>query len=445
MSAANPRPDSQAEFRSAHAIRDAVPTRAHAEMLFGMVVDMLGDAAWVETWNGEQSRTLFRRDAPGSNWIVPWPLLSVSRGGREGPSPILTVVPGVYEEPPSRPGPVPKIRGLGPGSLTVHDGPESVTICYGGDGRWFECSVSRAAQEAFASVVAALAAKTASPTETVASFLAALDVGRHGPGRVHLPIALPHGAQGVWNCGLFAIRDALFEDRVPAGARWIAADGWTGRAIAFGPTRDAAIHAWRSEVARVRPFPEKPKEPPGPLPEPSVEQHFDGESLSMHATLRGPSSDVPWVDPTLANSPAVVFQVPDAPDNRPSFGVYTRLIDAFANFRLALIRREKRGFTLVGDALFGQDLRELDSRLDAADREWDARAATFPKIERPPGFPEPPPSDCSVRTYRLIDERTRTPARASVSSAGRRRGFDAKSLDAGQLRWQVMQMRRDHS
>ncbi len=348
MSSAARGPSANEEFRSTHAIRDAIPTRAHAEMLFAMVVDLLGDEAWVETWNGETTRTLFRRESPGSNWIVPWPLLSVTRGGREGPPPILTAVPGVYEEPKQRPGPAPKIRGLGPGQVTLHDGPQHVNVCYGGDGRWFECSVSSPPQEALAGVVPALAAKTASPTEIVASFMAALDLGRHGPGRIRAPVALPHGVQAVWNCGLFAIRDALFEDRAPAGACWVAADGWTGRAIAFGATRDEAMDAWRTTVVRGRPFPETPKPPEEPLPEPSVDQSFDGESFAVHVTMRGPSSDVPWVETTLETSPAAAFQLPDAPDNPPGFGAYTRLVDAYGNLRLALIRREPRGFTLVG-------------------------------------------------------------------------------------------------
>jgi len=434
-------PKDQEEFRSTHAIRDAVPTRAHAEMLFGMVADILGEAAWVETWNGETTRTLYRRETPGSKWIVPWPLLSVTRGGREGPSPILTAVPGVYQEPPTRPGPAPKIRGLGPGSLTIHDGPQHVNVCYGGDGRWFECSVSSPPQEALAGVVAALAAKTASPPEIVASFVAALDLGRHGPGRVHLPVALPGGAQGVWNCGLFALRDALFEDRVPASAQWAAVDGWTGRAMAFGATRDAAVDAWRSTLARVRPFPERPKAPAEPLPEPSVEQSFDGESFSMHATLRGPSSDVPWIEPTLENSPVAVFSLPESPANPSPLGGWTRLVDGHGNLRPAAIRREREGFTVVGNGLFGIIGPDLEAKLDAADREWDAR--TFPTFERPPGFPEPPPTDTSVRTYRLVDDRTHAPVKPSVSSAGRRCGFDARMLDAEHVRRQVVRVRRD--
>ena len=99
------------EFRAVRAIRDAVPTRRHAEMLFDMVATILGPEAWVETWNDGASRTLYRRESEGSPHVVPWPTLSVSRGGREGPSPLPTAVPGVYEEPPRRPGPSPRNCG----------------------------------------------------------------------------------------------------------------------------------------------------------------------------------------------------------------------------------------------------------------------------------------------------------------------------------------------
>ncbi len=43
-------------FRSVWAIRDAIHTRVHAEMLFDLVENHLGDAAWVED--------VQRRDAP---------------------------------------------------------------------------------------------------------------------------------------------------------------------------------------------------------------------------------------------------------------------------------------------------------------------------------------------------------------------------------------------
>lgn len=441
-------PSGSDEFLAVRALRDAVPTRAHAEMLFGQVLDLLGDAAWVESANGEQARTLFLREAPGSPWIVPWPVMSIARGGREGPSPILTAVPGVYEEPEPRPGPAPRIRGLGPGQLTIRDGRHEVTLCYGADGRWFECSVTDA-RESLAGIVPALAAKSASPVELAAAFVAGLDPGRDGPARVHLPVPLPRGAQGVWRCALAAIRDALFRDQVPADGRWVAADGWTGRAVAFGATRDAAVAAWRDEVARVRPFPAPaPKiEIPDPPPEPHVEQEFDGTSFTIRGVLfgAGPKSDAPPVEPSVENSPVAVMPVRELPGTPPPFGGWVRTVDGRGDVRLALLRRERGGCTLVGEAVATQDLTDLDARLDAADRAWDAEHAAHPRphFDLPPGFPEPPPADTSVRTYRLADERTSAPLVAVCESAGRTAGYDALGLDGERVRCRVVRMRRD--
>ena len=329
-----PRPDGPEEFRAVHAVRDALPMRRHAEMLFEMVADLLGGEAWIETWNGETTRRLFRRESPGSPWFPPWPLLSVTRGGRTGPSPAMTGVPGVYEEPRPRPGPAPRLRDLGPGELDIHDGPHRVTVSYGGDGRWFECSRS-VSPEALAGAVPALAAKTGPPVEILAAFLAGLDVARHGPGRVHLPVALPGGLQGTWLCGLFAIREALFRGRVPRSARWVAADGWTGAALTWGGTREAALDAWRAEVERVRPFPPRPEEPAEPPPEPSMEQSFEGNRFHLRMTLRGPTSDVPWLEPTPENSPAALVPIGDLPGGPPALGAWTWLVGSFwtARFR----------------------------------------------------------------------------------------------------------------
>ena len=45
------------------AIRDAVPTRVHAEMLFDVVADLLGDRAWVESDRSVQLKLLTARQA----------------------------------------------------------------------------------------------------------------------------------------------------------------------------------------------------------------------------------------------------------------------------------------------------------------------------------------------------------------------------------------------
>jgi len=432
------RRDDQRGFRAVRAIRDAVPTRRHAEMLFDMVVDILGEESWIETANGGAIRTLFRREAAGSLHVVPWPLLSVSRGGRDGPSPLPTGVPGVFEEPPKRPGPAPRLRGLGPGELNVHDGPHRATVTYGGDGRWFETCRS-ASPEALSGVVPALAARTATPVELVADYVASLDPGRHGPGRVFLPVPLPGGARGAWNCGLFAIREALFDGGDPGASGFMAADGWTGRARACGATREAALSAWREEVARVRPFPVKPKPPPEPLPEPSVEHGVTEGGFYFRGTLRGPSSDVPRVEPEVENSPAAVLPVGGRPGVPAPVGIWTRLVGCYGTVVPVALRWEPEGFTLIGDRLLdGLDLLELEERLAAADRdapELPARPAELgPKI---------PLGSTRVRTYRFAAEVTGAPLDAPAVSTSWSRGFHARDLDADRLREAVVRMRAE--
>ncbi|MEK7466242.1 MAG: hypothetical protein AAB074_02405 [Planctomycetota bacterium] len=79
-------PEEAARFRIVHAIRDALPTRLHAEMLFEQVADLMGSAAWVERATSTRSARsgepgggsrlkLFRRDADAAERVAPWPLL----------------------------------------------------------------------------------------------------------------------------------------------------------------------------------------------------------------------------------------------------------------------------------------------------------------------------------------------------------------------------------
>ncbi len=226
---------------------------------------------------------------------------------------------GAPLEPPPRPGRVPKLRNLGPGEVVIHDGPQSATITYGDDGRWKE--VTRGGpKDTLWGVIAALAKKSANPVELVAEFIAGLDVAQHGPGRVHLPVRLPGGVQGVWNCGLFALREALFDGRVPGNARWAAADGCVGKAIAWGGSPEEAMAAWRTEVERTRPFPPEPETPPTPPPEESARTTSDpaAGTFGVSMTLRGPSSDVAMPEPSVANTPAVLIELGPATRLRPA-------------------------------------------------------------------------------------------------------------------------------
>jgi hypothetical protein len=286
--------------------------------------------------------------------------------------------------------------------------------------------------------------------EIVASFAAGLDVARHGPGRVHIPQPVPGGVRGVWHCGLFAIREALFRDRVPRAARWVAADGWTGAAVAWGSTRDAAVDAWKAEVARVRPFPEKPKPPAEPPPRAPLRKiepenpfgpkplfgHDEGEVFSIGGTIHGPVSDVPWVEPTLETTPAVLIPLGDLPSSKPSIGAWIWLVGSRGATVPAALRFEDGGFTLVGDRLLEVlDLDTLEKRLMTAN--WEAA----PRPELPPDFPYArPQTDSHLRTYRLVDEKTGKPVEAVVLGQSWSKGFRPIGLDGDNLRWSLVRL-----
>jgi len=424
------------EFAAVHAIRDTVPTRRHAEMLFDMVVEMLGDGSWVETWNDGAVRTLFRRVPARGPFVIPHPLLSVVRGGREGPSPLPTAIPGIYEAPPTRPGRAPRLRDLGPGRLEVHDGPHRAEVAYGGDGRWFE-TVRSASPTALCGVLPALEAGGASPVELLADFVASLDVRRHGPGRVFLPVPLPVGVRGAWNCGLLAIREALFAGGDAAKPGVMAADGWTGRALARGATQEAALDAWKSEVAKVRPFPKRPERPVEPLPESTIVQEVTDDGFRIEGTLRGPASDAPWVEPTVGNAPAAVLPIEAPPESPTPIGEWTLLAGGFGSVFPAAIAWEPEGFTMVGDRLLDRLCPgEWEERLAAADRDAPGR------LERPAGPTRDLPDNVTrVRTYRFADEETEALLDRPAVSTSWTRGFSARGLDGDCLRGCVVRMR----
>lgn len=54
------------------AMRSALPSSRHAEMVLDAVVQQLGDAAVLETANGGALVHVFRRDRDDPDWIMPW-------------------------------------------------------------------------------------------------------------------------------------------------------------------------------------------------------------------------------------------------------------------------------------------------------------------------------------------------------------------------------------
>ncbi|MCK6479099.1 MAG: hypothetical protein L6R43_02790, partial [Planctomycetes bacterium] len=257
-------PDPRREHRVAFALREALPTRRHAEMLFEMAVDHLGAGARVESDPDGNHRVLFVVEEGDPRRVVPWPVLTLSRNPRQV---FHLEIPGLKPAPPPppRPGKAPNLRGLGPGFLSLHEGARYVQVAYAEDGRWFETSRG-GPPETLEGVLPLLAAGGGPPVERVAAFVASLDPAALGPLRILLPDPAARRAGPTGEAGLAALRAALARGAFPPGTRWIAADAVDGTAVAGGPSRDEALFAWAAEVERVRPGSVPPPPPPPPPP-----------------------------------------------------------------------------------------------------------------------------------------------------------------------------------
>jgi len=417
-------------------IRDALPTSRHAQMLFDMVVARLGDVGVVESAGGKTQFSLYRREDPGSDAIIPWPLLRLGIRGRLSTVVMISAPPGTPDEPPPRPGEAPKLRGLGPGEIVIHDGPHAITVTYGEDGRWMETSRSER-RDAHAGVLPVLAKKSAQPTELIAEYVAGIDLARHGPGRVLRPCPLPGGLRSAWYRGLHAIRDALFDDRIPPDVRWAVADGFTGTALAWGASREEAIAAWQGEIEREQPKPVIAEAPAKPQPD-FVErtEQAPGQFL-INARLSGPSADVPWPEMIPANTPAAVIPLESCPHEAGDWGAWIRLVGTHGGTVFAVLKRDVDGCTLVGEGLAEcLDLGTLEETLDAADM-----ASVSPITARPDWPAHLPPLNSHAVTYRLVDEDTRLPSAPAIVESTRNHGFITKALDGDRLRWRAVRQR----
>jgi len=327
-------------------------------MLFDAVADLLGAAAWHETKNRGAIRRLFKRDDNAPQFVVPWPLLELNTAERFG---VVTDWIPMGDAPPPlppKPTPAPRLRGIGPGEIRLLDGPEHIEIVYGDTGAKVETCRSHHA-EPLAGLVAAAAGSASHPIELLARWFAARDLGRHGPGRVLMPAAMPHGADGVWHRGLRAVRKALFEGTAPRGSTWAVADGLTGTAPGFGASTDEALVQWRDAVVARPPWPkdEKAPEPPPDVP--------PGAML-----LVGPSPDVPLPGRVAENVPAVLVPIGREPDAPPAFGSWQALLGTTGATSFAACKRKREGFVLIGQRVLGAvDFTGLAAEMDRVDVE----------------------------------------------------------------------------
>lgn len=429
MSPAEDRPPAQL-------IRDALPTSRHAGMLFDMVVAELGELAIVESANGETLLSLYRRESSDSEAIVPWPLLRLGTKGRLSTVIDLPGPDGQVPERVPRPGRAPRLRNLGPGEIEFHDGPHCITVTYGEDGRWTETSRSQD-RSAHAAVREALARGGAQATELLAAYVTTLDIGRHGPARILRPVPVPGGISHLFNIGLFGARDALFDERVPFDARCVVVDGFAGSCLAWGASPEEALDAWRRAVGRDQPAPPRPQEAEEPEFEAPAALDLPDDALGVHVRISGPVADVPWPDPSIATTPAVIIPLADAEQPANDWGVWTRLLGPHAESTLGLVQRDLDGCVIVGERLAERvDLDSLSGVMDTAE----VRGST-PTIDGTRWPAHLPPLNSRVVTFQLLDEATHEPTEPRVIETRMTNGFMTREIDGVRIRWHVLRQR----
>jgi hypothetical protein len=361
-------PDRDPWLRDAgRTVRALLPTRRHAEMLFDALVHELGDRAYVVTANGGAHRWVFQRDRQHGEWIVPWPVLDVVAG----PDPSTYTSPWVATDPDAtvpllgetrRSGAPPKLRGLGRGSLTIHDG--RIHVEFGEDGRVTETCIGTSGQGRPAQSEPVEPGR-GHEIERLAARIAAADAGRLGPARVQLPVPLPGGPAGKWSCATGAIRAAFWRGEIAGEAAWLAVDGYAGTAFGAGPTREGALERWRAAVRELRPRPPDPTPLPAELAGRAPGLQDDGSIL-----LFAPSPVDHGPVPSPENTPCALIPLPPLPARPCPYGSWVRLLDDKGSVcHGARVSDERTGFTLIGEDVLGTiPLDELERRLEAADR-----------------------------------------------------------------------------
>lgn len=416
------------------ALRAALPTSRHAEMLFESLLSGLGEEAVLETAGEGRFAAVYRRDREQRDWIVPWPILRFSRGQRLGYV-MGAEGPPSNAPPPGRGGAPSRLVGLTPGELQILDRGLELTLTYGEDGRISETSRGGPHDYLF-ELARAATGKAGNPVENLIDHVAALDPGRLGSGRIHRPEPSPASVEGSWHVALGAVREALFDGRVPAEARWVAVDGFAGSVLCPATSRAHAISDCRQGIARVRPLPPVPEPPP----ELSPETLAGFGSGSGPFTITAPGLDAPpGVDPAPANTPIALVQLCPLPEPAPPFGRWLRLVDDRGAAILAALRQDERGITVAGaDALSRIDVASMDAQLDAAERE--AAGWLDQLLER--DWPaELPPLDTLILRY-VLEEAEPGRVKTVVKGAQHSHGFSPRALRAEELAGAILRQRR---
>lgn len=442
------------------------PTWRHGQLLFDLIVEGLGPLAVVDAADGGAARWLYRRVSEGSAEIVPWPVaVCLAQALEKGIVPLTDDEGESWRASGDSRARTSRLRGLRPGRIKFCDGRQSLELGYGEDGQLKERCINGLFPGRLAGIAEALAGHGAAPAERAASFVVRLDQGRHGPGRVRMPVAIPGGVASIWQVGRSGARRALFDGRVPPSARYVVVDGVSATAVGWGATPEEAQAAYEAEVRREQPQPHHEVQTitddydddgnliargdPGPLsaegPEaggepddepmepPSVDPITGRVDLGMFV-VRGPASDVPMPALTLESTPSVVVPLDPSPASPPPLGRWVRTIGALGSTRHAARVKSGDGFLLIGEHVLAHVERaRLLAQLDEAD---ERRAAMFGGESL--GNPEHEPFvRYEAVAYLWEPAHGDEPARFTVTRSARGPRFDAADLEGDEIAHQV--------
>ncbi len=280
------------------AIRRTLPTRLHAKQFFDAVVALLGDRAVVDDTCAPEDVRVHLRASDDPRLVIGAPLVRLTRGAAQGAQTVMTLVnkdavlpeeapdgwqPGDPPWAPAtelRPQLVPRGPEMCGGAITLGEAHGSFTVEYdehgvrangkeaGGDMfTWLRRAATAPyhldtlARPPSPPPLSMLARPGLDPAGHTAEQLAALlvdgELEHRVAWRVHLPVPVPMPIEEIVRVACSGLRTALFTGEIPGEARWAAADGLEGRAVAWGTTLDDALENFTHAA-----FAKKPR-PPG--------------------------------------------------------------------------------------------------------------------------------------------------------------------------------------
>lgn len=425
----------QAEARDG--LRRSLPSFPAAQRLFARVHEALGDRAELDPWAAPGERCLLLRDPQRPGWSLPQRFLYLrALPSRPDPGPAiewqLHLPPRLRrfserytaeldaELPPREREPTVLAPGGQPGTLHLYEGAAYYQATYGEGGVFKECCLTSGDLHAFAhprEQPYTLDPFARPPQVPPISLLLRPELRSQGvdldllvdlvlamrplqahPGRVFVPCPQPGTVQGTWQRGLRNLREAEWAGDLPDGPGWVVVDGWNGAAVAVAPTFEAAVEAWRAQVARVQPLPPVEGAPaeaaaPAPAPEPEVppEQGPPEEDAGEEPTRLPPplppdvavASTGPieirveppvqmeWPAPRPEHVAAAALPLPATPTiptalREVGFHRVLRLFGDHGEVGFTFLRADEGGFTAIGDeAAPAVDLEGLEAAMDA--------------------------------------------------------------------------------